>query len=118
MQPINLTQKLALFSSHWDPHVIADYNDNDVMVARFQGEFPWHKHDNTDDFFLVLEGEITIRIEGEAPRNVRAGDVFVVPRSVVHSPVAEQEATVLLIQPKGSPNTGDADATPAEKRRI
>ena len=118
MQPINLRQKLALFSSQWDPHVIADYNDNDVMVARFKGAFPWHKHAATDDFFLVLEGQVTIRIEGEAPRVVKSGEVFVVPRGVVHSPVAEEEATVLLIQPKGSPNTGDADAAPSEKKRI
>lgn len=118
MQPINLARKLARFDTHWDPHVIADYNDNDVMVARFKGAFPWHKHATTDDFFLVLEGEITIRIEGEAPRTVRAGEVFVVPRGVVHSPVAQQEALVLLIQPKGSPNTGDSDHPPSEKKRI
>ncbi len=65
MIPINLVQKLALFDSHWDPKVIADYNDNEVMVVKFQGEFPFHMHETTDDFFLVLEGEMIM--EYEAP---------------------------------------------------
>ena len=59
MQKINLAEKLALFSSHWDPKVVASYNDNDVMVVKFQGEYPFHKHDNSDDFFLVIKGEVT-----------------------------------------------------------
>ena len=118
MQTIDLTEKLSRFSSHWDPHVVADYNDNDVMVVKFQGEFPFHKHDNTDDFFYVLEGEMLMDIEGEPSRTVKTGEMFIVPKGVVHRPRAEKEVKVLLIEPKGEPNSGDADRVPAPKPRI
>jgi mannose-6-phosphate isomerase-like protein (cupin superfamily) len=116
MKPINLSEKLANFSSHWDPHVVADYNDNDIMVVKFQGAFPFHDHPDTDDFFLVLEGEMTMDLEGES-HVVKAGEMFVVPAQVRHRPRAEQECKVLLIEPKGVPNTGDP-ATAAPKPRI
>lgn len=118
MTPVNLAEKLAAFTSHWDPHVVADYNDNDVMVVKFQGEFPFHKHDETDDFFFVLEGEMVMDFEGQPSKAVAAGEMIVVPKGVVHRPRAEREVKVLLIEPKGEPNTGDADAVPASKPRI
>ncbi|MEP2947444.1 MAG: cupin domain-containing protein [Lentilitoribacter sp.] len=118
MKSVNLGEKLAKFSSHWDPHVIADYNDNEVMVVKFKGEFPFHKHDNTDDFFLVLEGEMIMDIEGGEAQVVKAGELFIVPEGVVHRPRAEEEVKVLLIEPKGEPNSGDADREPAPKPRI
>lgn len=118
MKTINLESKLSQFSSHWDPHVIADYNENEVMVVKFRGEFPFHKHDNTDDFFYVLEGEMLMDIEGEEPRTVKAGEMFIVPQGVVHRPRAENEVKVLLIEPKGEPNSGDADREAARKPRI
>ncbi|AHD02419.1 cupin domain-containing protein [Leisingera methylohalidivorans] len=117
MTPVNLAEKLAMFSSHWDPRVVADYNGNDVMVVKFQGEFPFHQHPGTDDFFLVLEGEMVMDIEGLPPRTVRAGELFIVPKGVSHRPRAEQECKVLLIEPNGEPNTGDP-ATAAPKPRI
>ncbi|WP_300038472.1 cupin domain-containing protein [uncultured Roseobacter sp.] len=116
MKTINLAEKLDQFTSHWDPHVIADYNENDVMVVRFQGEFPFHLHENTDDFFLVLHGEMVMDLENSA-HTVRAGELFVVPKGVTHRPRATHECKVLLIEPKGEPNTGDA-ATAAPKPRI
>ena len=116
MTPVNLAQKLAQFSSHWDPHVIADYNGNDVMVVKFQGEFPFHSHPDTDDFFLVLDGEMVMDLEGKS-HTVKAGELFVVPKGVTHRPRAVDECKVLLIEPKGEPNTGDA-ATAAPKPRI
>ncbi|NNF72753.1 MAG: cupin domain-containing protein [Rhodobacteraceae bacterium] len=116
MKPVNLNEKLAQFSSHWDPHVIADYNDNDVMVVKFQGEFPFHLHDDTDDFFLVLEGEMVMDIEDQS-HSVKAGELFIVPQGVTHRPRATHECKVLLIEPKGVPNTGDP-ATAAPKPRI
>jgi mannose-6-phosphate isomerase-like protein (cupin superfamily) len=116
MKPINLARKLEQFSTHWDPHVVAEYNDNEVMVVRFQGEFPFHLHENTDDFFLVLEGEMEMDLKG-ASHIVRAGELFVVPKGVIHRPRAAQECKVLLIEPKGEPNTGDS-ATAASKPRI
>ncbi|WP_170769211.1 cupin domain-containing protein [Ruegeria lacuscaerulensis] len=118
MNPINLHEKLAQFSTHWDPHVVADYNQNDVMVVKFQGEFPFHKHDTTDDFFLVLEGEMIMDIEGQPSQTVRAGEIFVVPTGVVHRPRAEREVKVLLIEPKGEPNSGDSDQPAAPKPRL
>jgi len=118
MKSIALSEKLAMFSSHWDPHVVADYNQNEVMVVKFQGEFPLHKHDDTDDFFYVLEGEMIMDIEGKTSQVVKAGELFVVPKGVVHRPRAENEVKVLLIEPKGEPNSGDSDREPAPKTRI
>ena len=118
MKTINLQEKLSQFESHWDPHVVSDYNNNDVMVVKFIGEYPYHKHDTTDDFFYVLEGEMIMDIEGEESRIVKAGELFVVPKGVVHRPRAELEVKVLLIEPKGEPNSGDSDQAPAPKNRI
>ena len=118
MHPINLNDKLSQFSTHWDPHVVADYNDNDVMVVKFQGEYPFHKHVTTADFFLVLEGEMTMDLEGLPSQTVKAGELFVVPPGVVHRPRAENEVKVLLIEPKTEPNSGDSDHEPARKPRI
>lgn len=117
MKPINLKEKLTLFNSHWDPKVIADYNDNEIMVVKFQGEYPFHLHETTDDFFLVLEGEMVMDIEGQPSQPVKAGELFVVPKGVTHRPRAENECKVLLIEPKGEPNSGDP-ATAAPKPRI
>ena len=116
MKPIKLAEKLALFETHWDPHVVADYNDNEVMVVKFAGEFPFHLHESTDDLFLVLDGEMILDVE-EGSHRVRAGELFVVPKGVTHRPRAEAECHVLLIEPKGEPNTGDP-ATAAPKPRI
>jgi len=113
---VNLAEKLAQFSSHWDPHVVADYNGNDVMVVKFQGEFPFHDHPDTDDFFLVLEGEMIMDV-GDESHVVRAGELFIVPKGETHRPRADQECKVLLIEPKGVPNTGDP-ATATQKPRI
>ena len=117
MKTVNLAEKLALFETHWDPRVVASYNDNDVMVVKFAGEFPFHKHDDSDDFFLVLDGEVTMDQEGGESVTIGAGELCVVPAGIVHRPRAEREAKVLLIEPKGLPNTGDA-ATAAPKPHI
>ena len=117
MKTVNLAGKLALFDTHWDPKVVASYNDNDVMVVKFAGEFPFHKHDDSDDFFLVLDGQVTMDREGGDSVTIRAGEMCIVPAGVVHRPRAETEAKVLLIEPKGLPNTGDA-ATAAPKPHI
>lgn len=116
MTPIHLAAKLAQFDSHWNPHVVADYNDNDVMVVKFQGAFPHHLHEDTDDFFLVLEGEMVMDIEDQS-HSVKAGKLFIVPRGMTHRPRADTECKVLLIEPKGVPNTGDP-GTAAPKPRI
>jgi mannose-6-phosphate isomerase-like protein (cupin superfamily) len=104
--PVNLSQKLARFDDHWSPRIVASYNGNDVMVVKVKGEFNWHAHDDTDDLFLVLHGEIDIEMR-EGTVTLQAGEMFVVPRGVQHRPVARDEAHLLLIEPKGTPNTGD-----------
>lgn len=115
MAAINLVDKLATFSEHWQPRVVGQFNGHDLLVVKVKGEFVWHQHQDTDDFFLVLKGRITIRMhEGDVA--LGPGEVFVVPRGVQHCPVADEEAHLLLIEPSGTPNTGDP-AT-AEPRRF
>jgi mannose-6-phosphate isomerase-like protein (cupin superfamily) len=116
MTAINLKDKLASFSDHWSPKVVAGFNDHDVMVVKVKGEFNWHSHVDTDDFFLVLKGAITIRLR-DRDVQLKEGELFVVPKGVEHCPVAEQEAELLLIEPVGTPNTGD-EATAATKVMI
>jgi mannose-6-phosphate isomerase-like protein (cupin superfamily) len=104
---VNLADKLGRFDEHWQPKIVARFNDSDVFVVKVKGEFVWHKHDDTDDFFLVLEGRLTIQLR-DRDVELNAGDLFVVPRGVEHCPRADEEAHVLLIEPVGTPNTGDA----------
>lgn len=118
LKKVNLAEKLAMFDSHWDPHVIATYNGNDVMVVKFTGEFPFHKHDDTDDFFLILEGEVTLDGENGDAVTLGAGELCVVPKGMVHRPRAVSEAKVLLIEPIGEPNSGDSDRPAAAKPHI
>ena len=114
--PINLAAKLETFSEHWSPRTVAQYNANDVMVVKVKGEFVWHKHDDTDDFFLVLKGILDIELRDRTV-TLRAGEMFVVPRGVEHRPVAREEVHLLLIEPTGTPNTGDK-ATAAKRQEI
>ena len=113
---INLAAKLATFSDHWRPRTVTQYNGHDVMVVKLEGEFTWHKHDDTDDFFLVLKGAIDIELRDRVV-HLNAGEMFIVPKGVEHRPVARGEAHVLLIEPTGTPNTGDA-ATAAPRQVI
>jgi mannose-6-phosphate isomerase-like protein (cupin superfamily) len=113
---VKLSEKLNTFSEYWAPKIVAEFNRHDVMVVKVKGEFVWHSHADTDDFFLVLAGNIVIQLRD---REVRPGpgELFVVPKGVEHRPVAEDEAHLLLIEPHGTPNTGDP-ATAALKQRI
>ncbi|HEU5048251.1 MAG TPA: cupin domain-containing protein [Rickettsiales bacterium] len=113
---INLAEKLALFSGHWAPRTVSNFNGHNVMVVKVCGEFVWHKHDDTDDFFLVLKGRLTIRLR-DRDVVLGPGELYVVPRGVEHQPYAEEEAHLLLIEPAGTPNTGD-EATAAPYRAI
>jgi mannose-6-phosphate isomerase-like protein (cupin superfamily) len=113
---INLSQKLALFTEHWSPKIIANINDYDVMVVKVKGDFVWHKHDDTDDFFLVLSGQLRIDLRDGAV-TLNPGELYVVPKGVEHKPYAEVETHLLLIEPRGVPNTGD-EKTAATKVAI
>ncbi len=113
---VNLAEKLSRFTDHFAPRTVARFNGHDVMVVKAQGEFVWHRHDDTDDFFLVLAGRLTIQMR-DREIVLGPGELFVVPRGVEHRPVAEVETHLLLIEPTGTPNTGDA-ATAAALRQI
>ncbi len=115
-KPINIAEKLTLFNDHWSPRTVARYNDNDVMVVKVKGEFVWHKHDETDDFFYVLNGRLVIRLR-DREVVLEPGELFIVPRGVEHQPYAEEEVHLLLIEPRGTPNTGDP-ATAAPHKEL
>jgi mannose-6-phosphate isomerase-like protein (cupin superfamily) len=106
-EAINLADKLATFSEFWSPRTVAQLNHHDVMVVKVKREFVWHKHDDTDDFFLVLKGELDIQMRDRTV-TLGPGELFVVPQGVEHRTVAREEAHLLLIEPTGTPNTGDA----------
>jgi mannose-6-phosphate isomerase-like protein (cupin superfamily) len=104
-QPINLRNKLTLFSEHWSPKIIAQMNDYHFKLAKVQGEFVWHDHPETDELFLVIQGKLEIFFrDGNVILN--EGELYVVPRGVEHKPVAEEECHILLIEPAGTINTG------------
>jgi mannose-6-phosphate isomerase-like protein (cupin superfamily) len=115
MEKINLADKLALFSEQWSPRTVATFNELDVMVVKVQGEFVWHKHDDTDDLFLVLKGVLDIQLR-DSVVTLGPGEMFIVPKGVEHCPRAREEAHVLLIEPTGTPNTGDK--TTAVQRKL
>lgn len=109
---INLADKLRAFDDHWAPRTVAEFNGHDVMVVKVKGEFVWHHHDDTDDFFLVLKGRLTIRMR-DGDVELGPGEMFVVPVGVEHQPFAAEEAELLLIEPSGTPNTGDPETAAA-----
>ena len=107
MRPINLSVCLRQFSEHWSPRIVASLNDQEVKLAKFQGAFDWHAHENEDELFLVVQGEFTMEFRDRSVI-LREGEMIVVPRGVEHRPVAEQECHVLLFEPAGIINTGNA----------
>jgi len=115
MKTINLAESLSTFTEHWQPRTVGEFNGHDVMVAKLKGEFVWHKHDNTDDFFLVLKGRVTIQMRN-GDVSLGPGEMCVVPKGVEHCPIAEEESQVLLIESSGTPNTGDPKT--AAPRRV
>ena len=115
MHSVSLAEKLAGFSERWQPRTVAEFNGHDIMVVKAKGEFVWHKHDETDDLFLVLRGRLVIQLR-DGDVTLGPGELFVVPKGVEHRPVAEEEVHMLLIEPSGTPNTGDR-AT-AQPRRV
>ena len=107
MEKINLKEKLSKFSDHWSPKVIAEMNDYQFKLVKIQGEFVWHNHDDTDETFIVIEGEMKIEFENETLQ-LNEGDMFVVPKGVEHKPWAENECKVMIIEPRGVLNTGNS----------
>ncbi|GAA3437568.1 cupin domain-containing protein [Kutzneria kofuensis] len=109
-QPIDLHAALAGFDDLWAPRIAARVNDYDVRIAKVAGEFAWHRHDDTDEFFLVLDGELRLELrdeDGERAVTLPRGSVFVVARGVEHKPSSAGGASILMFEPTGTPNTGD-----------
>ncbi|PAY06039.1 mannose-6-phosphate isomerase [Bradyrhizobium sp. UFLA03-84] len=111
---IDLDEKLSTFSDYWSPRTVAQFNACDVMVVKVQGEFVWHKHDDTDDFFLVLKGVLDIELRDRTV-TLSQGQMYIVPKGVEHRPIAREEVHLLLIEPTGTPNTGDVATAAARK---
>lgn len=105
--PIDIKSKLALFSDHWAPKIIAQMNDTQFKLVKFQGDFTWHRHNETDEVFIVLEGEMVIDFRDGAVA-LKSGQMLVVPQGLEHKPYAEKECHLMLVEPAGTVNTGDA----------
>jgi mannose-6-phosphate isomerase-like protein (cupin superfamily) len=113
---INMGDKLATFNDLWSPKIVAGFNGHDVMVVKVKGEFNWHSHPDTDDLFFVLAGRLTIQMrDGDVV--LGPGEMYVVPKGVEHCPRADEETHLIIIEPSGTPNTGDPE-TAAIKTKI
>jgi len=106
---INFREKLSKFDDHWSPRVIAEMNDYQFKLAKVQGDFDWHSHADTDEAFIIIEGELEIEFRDGKVR-LKTGEMFVVPKGVEQKPVAENECHIMLVEPKGTVNTGDASS--------
>ena len=109
MKKINLEQKFSLFKEHWTPKIIAELNDYQIKIVKVEGDFVWHDHSDTDEFFFVIEGTLFIEFESET-MELNAGELYVVPKGVQHRPFAHGECKVMLIEPRGVVNTGEASS--------
>jgi mannose-6-phosphate isomerase-like protein (cupin superfamily) len=114
---VNLADKLASFDEAFQPRIVGWFNGHKIQVAKTRGEFVWHSHPDTDDFFLVVAGRLTIQLR-DRDIELGPGELYVVPRGVEHCPRADPDAHILLIETAGTPNTGDADAEPAPEVEI
>jgi mannose-6-phosphate isomerase-like protein (cupin superfamily) len=114
---INLTAKFALLNGPYQPGIVGYLNDYKLQVVKIKGPFVWHKHEETDDFFLVVSGHLTIHLR-DRDVELGPGELFVVPRGLEHCPDASEETEVLLIEPDGTPNTGDAGGTMTVEPRM
>lgn len=105
--PVNLAERFSQFSELWSPKRIAAVNDYDVKIVKVKGEFVWHTHEDTDELFLVVAGRLTIQLR-DGDVELGPGEMYVVPQGVEHCPVADEETSILLLEPAGTVNTGDA----------
>ncbi|HZW50536.1 MAG TPA: cupin domain-containing protein [Rudaea sp.] len=115
--PVNFKDKLARFSEHWSPRVIAEMNDYQFKLAKIQGEFVWHSHAETDEAFIVLEGAMTLEFRDRSVA-LSAGEMYVVPKGVEHRPLASRECCIMLVEPRGVVNTGEAGGAYTAKNDV
>lgn len=107
IKTINVLEKLSLFSEHWSPKIVGELNGQQVKLAKLKGEFVWHKHDNEDELFYVINGILTIEFRDKTV-DINPGEFIIVPRGVEHKPVAKEEVSVMLFEPASTLNTGDS----------
>lgn len=107
IEVINLTKKFSLVTERWDPKIIAQLNDYHLKIAKIEGEFVWHSHPETDEMFLVMDGELTIHLR-DGLLHLEPGELCVIPKGVEHKPSAVGECQILMVEPAGTLNTGDA----------
>lgn len=120
MDKVSLAEKLALFSTHWDPKIVAELNGQHVKLVKFRGEFVWHHHEHEDELFLVVRGSFRMEFRDRVVA-LREGEMIVVPRGAEHRPVADEEVSVLLFEPASTVNTGSAttsDRTVPRPQRL
>ena len=106
MDKINLAQKFSLFNEHWSPKIVGELNDSFIKLAKLKGEFDWHHHEQEDELFLVVKGDLIIKFR-DKDVSMKPGELIVIPKGVDHLPVAAEEVQVMLIEPKGTLNTGN-----------
>lgn len=113
MDKVNLIEKFTAIDAPWSPRIVGEVDDHDVKIARIEGEFVWHAHEDEDELFLVLDGEFRMEFR-DRNVDVKVGEMLVVPKGVEHRPVAERECKIMMIEKKGTINTGEAD----DPRRV
>ena len=115
--PINLQKKLAKFSDHWSPKIIAQMNDYHFKLVKFKGDFVWHSHDDTDEVFIVIDGKMSIQFR-DGKVALKSGEMFVVPKGKEHKPFTDQECKIMLVEPAGTINTGDSGGDLTAKENV
>ena len=117
MDKVNIANKLSSFSDHWNPRIVGELNNQHVKLAKIQGEFVWHKHDNEDEMFLVLDGILKMEFR-DRTEIVHPQEFIIVPKGVEHRPVAEQEVSIMLFEPATTVNTGNLEVTELTKSNL
>jgi len=109
MNSVNLKEKFSLIKHHWQPKVVGELNNQEIKLAKLKGEFIWHSHENEDEFFMVIKGHLTLELRDRVIE-LDEGEFYIVPKGVEHLPIADEEAHILMFEPKGTVNTGNTDS--------
>ena len=117
IKKVNISEKLGLFSEHWNPKIVGELNGQYVKLAKFQGEFIWHKHDNEDEMFLVLEGSFKMELRDKTIE-INKGDFIIIPKGTEHKPCAEKEVQIMLFEPATTLNTGNNSESERTKKDL
>jgi mannose-6-phosphate isomerase-like protein (cupin superfamily) len=117
IQKVNISEKLGLFKDHWNPRIIGELNGQHIKLAKFQGEFIWHKHDNEDEMFLVLEGSFKMHLRDKTIE-INKGEFVIIPKGIEHKPSAENEVHIMLFEPASTLNTGNHSESELTKKNL